>query len=97
MNAEYATLYRAMYTSRRFDETAHDLFTQRILIGPIHTYSFGAAAEIVARVTEHGFDSLDAPIRRVCLPDVPIPFAGALEDTVVPGWRQIAEAVRGIM
>jgi TPP-dependent pyruvate/acetoin dehydrogenase alpha subunit len=25
-----------MYTIRRFDETAHDLFTQRILIGPIH-------------------------------------------------------------
>jgi pyruvate dehydrogenase E1 component beta subunit len=85
-----------MYTIRRFDETAHDLFTQRILIGPIHAYSFGAAAEIVARVTEHGFDFLDAPIRRVCLPDVPIPFAEVLEDTVVPGWRQIAEAVRGM-
>jgi len=31
-------LYRSMYRIRRFEETAYDLFTQRILIGPIHTY-----------------------------------------------------------
>ena len=34
-----------------------------------------ASAEIAARVVEDMFDYLDAPIKRVCGPDTPIPFS----------------------
>jgi TPP-dependent pyruvate/acetoin dehydrogenase alpha subunit len=37
-NRSVEGLYRSMYRIRRFEETAYDLYNQRILIGPIHTY-----------------------------------------------------------
>ena len=39
----------------------------------------GFSAEIAARVTEHCFDNLRAPIKRVCLPDAPAPMSKTLE------------------
>jgi 2-oxoisovalerate dehydrogenase E1 component len=40
----------------------------------------GMASDISALVSEHCFESLDAPIKRVASLETPIPFAKFLED-----------------
>jgi pyruvate dehydrogenase E1 component beta subunit len=54
----------------------------------------GVGAEIVAQVQENAFDYLDAPIRRVANPNVPIPFAPNLEAAAIPDEERITRAVR---
>ena len=39
----------------------------------------GIAAEISAWISEFAFQYLDAPVKRVCSLDTPIPFASSLE------------------
>jgi pyruvate dehydrogenase E1 component beta subunit len=52
----------------------------------------GVGAEIVARVQEACFDSLDAPVLRVTNRDVPQPYATNLEKLVVPSVERIVDA-----
>jgi pyruvate dehydrogenase E1 component beta subunit len=57
------------------------------------------AAEVSARITEGAFYELDAPVRRVCSAEVPIPYAKQLEDAALPSPERIVaaahEAVNG--
>jgi pyruvate/2-oxoglutarate/acetoin dehydrogenase E1 component len=55
------------------------------------------ASELAAGVGERAFKALRAPIRRLAVPDVPIPFAPNLEAAVVPSEAAIAGAVREVM
>lgn len=55
------------------------------------------AAEIAMRVVEAGFYDLDAPIRRVCSEEVPIPYAKHLEDASIPSPAKIVDAVKAMM
>ncbi len=57
----------------------------------------GAAADIAALIAEKAFDSLDAPIKRVAAPDVPIPFSPPLEKAVVPDEVQIEAGIRAVL
>ena len=58
------------------------------------TQSGGVGAEIAARVAEHAYEYLDAPIRRVAAADVPIPFSPALEPLALPSTDDIVRTVR---
>jgi 2-oxoisovalerate dehydrogenase E1 component beta subunit len=58
--------------------------TNRVVIVHEHPQSGGIAGEIAAVINETAFDWLDAPIRRVCPPDVPVPYAPSLEDAYLP-------------
>jgi pyruvate dehydrogenase E1 component beta subunit len=53
----------------------------------------GFASEVVATLQEEVFYSLQAPIRRVCSPDVPYPVQ-TLEDAYLPSPAKVLEAVR---
>jgi pyruvate dehydrogenase E1 component beta subunit len=55
------------------------------------------ASEIAAGIGERAFDVLRAPVRRLAVPDVPIPFAPGLEAAVIPSEEDIAAAVRKIV
>ncbi|GFE90806.1 alpha-ketoacid dehydrogenase subunit beta [Steroidobacter agaridevorans] len=55
------------------------------------------SSEIAALIAEEGFESLKKPIRRLCAPDVHVPFSPALEQHVFPGKAQIVAAVKGLM
>jgi pyruvate dehydrogenase E1 component beta subunit len=55
------------------------------------------AAEISAQIMESGFYDLDAPVSRVCSAEVPIPYAGHLEDAALPRVESISNAVREMM
>jgi 2-oxoisovalerate dehydrogenase E1 component len=56
----------------------------------------GIGGEIVARISEHCFQSLDAPVKRVASLDTPVPFAAKLEQQFLPKER-LAEAVESLM
>lgn len=55
------------------------------------------ASEIAALVVEHGFDCLDAPIRRVTAPHTPVPATPCLEAHYVPDTSAIVTAVRATL
>ena len=57
----------------------------------------GVGAEIVSRITEFGFDYLDAPPLRVHQEDVPLPYAANLEALSLPGVDKIIKAVKQVM
>jgi pyruvate dehydrogenase E1 component beta subunit len=57
----------------------------------------GIAAEISARISEHAFYDLDAPIGRVCTAEVPIPYAKQLEDAALPQVEDIVAAATQVM
>jgi pyruvate dehydrogenase E1 component beta subunit len=56
----------------------------------------GIGAEIVARITEHGFDYLDAPPLRVHQEDVPLPYAANLEALSLPSVDKIVKAAKAV-
>src|SRR5437660_4399695 len=54
----------------------------------------GVGAEIAARVMEHAFDYLDAPVLRITGKDVPMPYAANLEKLALPSIAEIVDAVK---
>jgi pyruvate dehydrogenase E1 component beta subunit len=52
------------------------------------------SAEIVARIVEHAFYDLDAPVGRVCSAEVPIPYARHLEEAALPQAHTIVAAAK---
>lgn len=65
--------------------------THRCVIVDEGWRSGSLSAEIAARLAEAAFFELDAPIRRVCSREVPIPYPAHLEEAALP---QAAEVVR---
>jgi pyruvate dehydrogenase E1 component beta subunit len=55
------------------------------------------AGEIAARISEHAFYELDAPVARVCGAEVPVPYARHLEEAAVPQPAAIVDAVKGMV
>jgi pyruvate dehydrogenase E1 component subunit beta len=55
------------------------------------------SAEIGMRIAEEAFFDLDAPLRRVCGAEVPMPYAAHLEDAALPQPQAIADAARGLV
>lgn len=68
--------------------------TNRVLIVHEDTRTGGMAGELSARINERCFEWLDAPVRRVCAHDVPLPYAPTLEDFVLPQTDDIVKAAR---
>jgi pyruvate/2-oxoglutarate/acetoin dehydrogenase E1 component len=71
--------------------------TGKVLVAHEATRSCGVGAEVVAIVTEDAFESLDAPVRRLTTPDVPIPFSPPLEQAVLPQLDDMKEACRELL
>jgi pyruvate dehydrogenase E1 component subunit beta len=59
--------------------------------------SGGIAAEVAARIMEHAFWSLDAPVARVASAEVPIPYSKHLEDAALPQVPAIVGAALGVL
>ena len=55
------------------------------------------AAEVSAMVAEEAFDLLDAPVKRVCAPDTPVPFSPVLEQFWMPDEEDLLKAVMEII
>jgi pyruvate dehydrogenase E1 component beta subunit len=55
------------------------------------------SAEIMARIMEHAFYELDAPVARVCSVEVPMPYPKHLEDAAIPQVPDIVAAARRVV
>ena len=64
--------------------------TRRCLIVHEDGMTAGFGAEVAATVAQEAFFSLDAPIQRLAIPDVPVPHNFGLMDAVVPTVESIA-------
>jgi 2-oxoisovalerate dehydrogenase E1 component beta subunit len=71
--------------------------TGKVLIAHEATRACGVGAEVAALIGEEAFEDLDAPIRRLTTPDVPIPFSPPLERAVLPQLEDIEEACRELL
>jgi len=67
--------------------------TGRLVIMDEEPKTESASSEIAAIVAEEAFDLLDAPIKRVCAPDTPIPFSPTLEKAWMPDEEDLIKAI----
>ena len=56
----------------------------------------GVGSEIAARLMEHAFDYLDAPVARVSGKDVPMPYAANLEKLALPTVEEVVAAAKAV-
>jgi pyruvate dehydrogenase E1 component beta subunit len=56
----------------------------------------GVGAEIAARLMEHAFDYLDAPVARVSGKNVPMPYAANLEKLALPSVAEVVAAAKAV-
>jgi pyruvate dehydrogenase E1 component beta subunit len=71
--------------------------THRALIVDEGWKTGSISAEIAARLAEHSFYELDAPIARVCSVEVPIPYAQHMEQAALPQPARIVAAATALM
>lgn len=56
--------------------------------------TYGIGAEIAATISDGAFDWLDAPVRRVAMAEVPMPYAKSLEAAALPSLDDALNAIR---
>jgi len=72
--------------------------TGRVLVVHEDNVSFGVGAEVAAVVAEEAFYDLDAPVRRLAMPDVPaLPFEVTLERALTIDADDIAAAAKALL
>jgi pyruvate dehydrogenase E1 component beta subunit len=70
--------------------------TRRVVIVDEGWKSGSISAEIAARLAEDALYELDAPVRRVCSREVPVPYAAHLEEATLPRVDDIVAAARSL-
>ena len=71
--------------------------THRAIVVDEGWKSVGISAEIAARIMEHAFYELDAPVGRVCSAEIPLPYPHHLELAAMPSVDRIVEAAQRAM
>ncbi|MDE2262292.1 MAG: pyruvate dehydrogenase [Gammaproteobacteria bacterium] len=70
--------------------------THRCLIVHEDNITAGFGAEVAACVAKEAFFSLDAPIERLAMPDIPSPHSPVLLEAALPGVEAITQAIQQI-
>ncbi len=73
--------------------------TGRVVIVDEACITCGAAAEVSAIITEDPatFKGLKAPPKRVCAPDVPIPYSPVMEKFCIPDKANVIQGIREVL
>jgi 2-oxoisovalerate dehydrogenase E1 component len=71
--------------------------TGRCLVVHEDTLTAGFGAEIVATLAKEAFWWLDAPVERLCVEDVPMPYHPVLLDAVLPTVEAIGARLEGLL
>lgn len=71
--------------------------THRAVIVDEGWKSGSISSEIAARLAEDALYELDAPVRRVCSREVPIPYAARMEEAALPSVNDIMTAARALI
>ncbi|KAL9188399.1 hypothetical protein ACHAXT_006777 [Thalassiosira profunda] len=67
--------------------------THKLVILDESTQSGGVGATVSARINEELFDLLDAPVKRLCMDDAPVPYASTMELAVVKRGSDVVQGV----
>jgi 2-oxoisovalerate dehydrogenase E1 component beta subunit len=71
--------------------------TGKALIVSEDNLTGGYAAEVAATIADGAFTFLDAPVRRLCAPDIPaVPFSHPLQEWYMPDAAKIVEGIRSL-
>jgi len=70
--------------------------TGKVLVVHEDRLTGGIGGEIAALITEHAFEYLDGPVRRVASLDAHNPFSPPLEEYVLPNTNKIVDAIRAL-
>jgi pyruvate/2-oxoglutarate/acetoin dehydrogenase E1 component len=70
--------------------------TSKLVIVEENPYQGGWGGTVASIVADEGFELLDAPVKRVAAACVPLPFADALEEEVMPTVGKVTAAVRAL-
>jgi pyruvate/2-oxoglutarate/acetoin dehydrogenase E1 component len=76
-------------------DAVHDC--AKVVIVDEANYTCAAGAQVASLIAQYGYEDLDGPVVRVATPDVPIPFAPALERAVLPSAERIRDACRELL
>jgi 2-oxoisovalerate dehydrogenase E1 component len=71
--------------------------THRALILHEDGMTAGFGAEVSATIAEHAVTSLDAPIARIAVADIPIPYNVTLLDAVVPNATRVTRKIKELL
>lgn len=71
--------------------------TGKALIAHEDNLFMGFGAEVAAQISEHAFDALDAPIKRIGAKFAPIPHAASLENEILPQNDDVLNALRELL
>lgn len=71
--------------------------TNRVLVVTENQATGGFSGEIAARITQECFEFLDAPVRRCCSADAPIPFSRILEAAVLVNEEKIMHDIEALI
>jgi 2-oxoisovalerate dehydrogenase E1 component len=71
--------------------------TGRCLVVHEDSLTAGFGAEIAATVAREAFWMLDAPVERLAVEDVPVPYHSVLLEAVLPSVDQIAERLSALL
>jgi pyruvate dehydrogenase E1 component beta subunit len=71
--------------------------THRVVIVDEGWKSGSLSAEVAARLAEDALYELDAPVRRICSCEVPVPYAAHLEEAALPRVEAIVAAARALV
>jgi len=67
--------------------------TNRLIIVHEDNLTNGFGAEIAARISEDGFEFLDAPVKRVASKDIPVAYSPILEKEILVQTDWIIDAI----
>ncbi|MDZ7692545.1 MAG: transketolase C-terminal domain-containing protein [Balneolaceae bacterium] len=71
--------------------------TNRCLIVHEDTRTAGFGAEISAVLSSEAFRYLDAPIKRLTMPDIPMPYNVDMMNNVLPDTEKIGETMKALI
>lgn len=67
--------------------------TKRCILVHEDTLTAGFGAEIAATLAKEAFFNLDAPVERLCIQDIPVPYNVGLLDEVLPSVEEITKTI----
>lgn len=67
-----------------------------LLVEEGHLYA-GICSEVAMQIIEHCFDDLDAPLKRVCQKETPMPYSKELEKHTLPNVSRISAAIDDVL